>query len=114
MDIKKYVQQGESWVVTAQKAYEAQNKRKYFEKLEAMLFNDLKHQTKGQPSCGGGLVFYPEQSVGAVDYKNIPELKDVDLNAYRKESIMAWKLKPESSLLNEDHISQELDANVLP
>lgn len=93
MDIKKYVQKGEDWIVIAQKAYEAQQKRKYFQKQEEMYINALKHKTGNEPSCGGGLVFYPEQRVGGIDL---------------------WKLKAASSQLNEDHIRKGLGVNALP
>jgi hypothetical protein len=93
MEIEKYVQKGEDWVAIAQKAYEAQQKRKYFEKQEEMYLTALKHKTGNEPCIGGGLVFYPEQRVGGA---------------------ILWKLQAEASRLKEDLINAGKAGNALP
>jgi len=43
-------------------------------------------------SIGSGVRVQRVLRMGSVDYKSVPELKDVDLEKYRKESIESWRI----------------------
>lgn len=60
-----------------------------FEKIKAVTEarkKELIDKCSKLKTVGGGLSVTKTQRVGAVDYKKIPELKDIDLNKYRKPS----------------------------
>ena len=40
----------------------------------------------------GGITLKRIESKGAVDYKAIPALKDIDLDAYRKPASITWRI----------------------
>lgn len=46
----------------------------------------------GQNSRGGGIQLTKCMRKGAIDYKNIPQLKDVDLEPFRKHSSEYWRI----------------------
>ncbi|MDX1532812.1 MAG: hypothetical protein R3230_01245 [Nitrosopumilaceae archaeon] len=58
----------------------------YREKLIAMC--------NGQTTQGNGIKVQKITRKGSVDYKEIPELKGVDIEIYRKESVISWKISP--------------------
>lgn len=48
--------------------------------------------SNGKKSTGNGLIVKKEIRKGIIDYSKIPELKDVDLELYRKDDIEIYKL----------------------
>jgi len=52
---------------------------------EEVIIQQLTVESKEKPSEGGGIRFAKRTRAGTVDYKSIPELKDVDLEPYRKK-----------------------------
>lgn len=54
---------------------------------------ELIEMTGGAPTKGGGITVYPVNRKGNVQYKKIPELKDVDLEKYRAKSSSYWAIK---------------------
>lgn len=81
---------------------EIDNKRKYHQdelkKLDAMekpYRDQLIALCDGQTSKGGGLKIMKVTTKGSVDYSAIPELKDMDLEKYRKPSRESWRFKRE-------------------
>ena len=50
--------------------------------------------TDGQSTKGGGIRVTRSVAKGQVNYKAIPELMCVDLEAYRKEPAERWTLAP--------------------
>jgi putative phage-type endonuclease len=65
---------------------------KFLEDQREDLKNSLIAMTEGISSKGGGIKLCKEIRKGGVDYKNIPELSDVDLEKYRKKPIEFWKI----------------------
>jgi hypothetical protein len=81
------------WTEKAQKAYEAQQMRRQYEKIEQSLFAELKEITNGLHSKGGGFIYTSTIRTGSIDYKQIPELKYMNLEPYRKDPIELWTLQ---------------------
>jgi hypothetical protein len=93
MDFKDYVKQNNTWEEKAEKLYEIQKLRAHYNKLADSLLQDLIKLSSGQNSLCKNYVFRSYNRVGAIDYKRVPELKYVDLEKYRKDSITMWKLE---------------------
>lgn len=45
-----------------------------------------------QPSRGSGIKLIKSNMIGRIDYDKIPELKSIDLNAYRKPASISWRV----------------------
>lgn len=54
--------------------------------------DQFQKQTKGRPTKCGGLLMQAVTRRGNVDYAKIPELKNVDLEKYRKSSIQSFRI----------------------
>lgn len=54
--------------------------------------DQFKLQTKGRPTKCGGLIMQAVTRKGNVDYAKIPELKNVDLEKYRKSAIQSFRI----------------------
>jgi putative phage-type endonuclease len=48
---------------------------------------------EGKRAEGNLFTFKPTTRKGTIDYKNIPELRDVDLEAYRKPETICWQIE---------------------
>ena len=81
------------WVKKATELKLVQQSRKEIEESEKQLLAELKDLSGFEPSKGGQFRFDYVMRKGSVEYKNIPELKNVDLEAYRKEEVQVWKLE---------------------
>lgn len=81
------------WIELAKKTYKVRQLRLQYEKEEKELAKRLKMLTKDKPSIGGGYKFAFSVRPGVVQYKQIPELKYVDLDTYRGNPICVWKLE---------------------
>lgn len=84
------------WLYKARELYNIQQQRKALEKVESQLVDDLKKLQDNQPFSFGGMKFYYEQRTGNVDYSSIPELKNVNLDLYRKSLVKVWKISVEN------------------
>lgn len=62
------------------------------EKRQKELKDMLVSMSRGQNSIGGGVRVCKMVRKGIIDYSKIPELKEVDLESYRKEPIECWKI----------------------
>ena len=93
MDFKNYKKQNSVWEKIANQLNEAQKMKDYYSKLATSLSKDLQELSYNQDSIGQNYVFYSMDRKGPIDYKNIPELKNIDLGLYRKEDIQFWKLE---------------------
>ena len=82
----------DDWSDIARAAYEAQQAKKYFADKEKELMEKLKNLTNQQSHTDGHYVLKHETRKGTIDYKAIPELKTVDLEYYRKDTVQIWKL----------------------
>lgn len=69
---------------------------KILEKQEEDLRNQLIFLSGETNSRGGGISLCQVTRKGNIQYDKIPELKDVDLDKYRKESTSTWRICPRS------------------
>ena len=90
-----YVQRSEDWIAKAKECAKIQQERKKLEKIEESALEQLKLMSDGVSSCGGGFVFTSDVRKGSVDYSKIEVLKEIDLDSYRKDSVIVWKLTME-------------------
>lgn len=92
----------EEWCAISKKAMQYKDKYDEFRKIaqeyesaykaELQKLATLSPKTSAQ---GGGVIFKRSYMKGAIDYKSIPELKEVDLEQYRKPSIEKLSIKKE-------------------
>jgi hypothetical protein len=80
------------WVELASEAYKLKLKRKIIEDKERELLDKLKILSQEQTCFGGGYLFAKEIRKGNVDYGLVPELKGVNLEVYRKDDVVYFKL----------------------
>lgn len=87
-----FVKQDEKWVAKAKEVFDLQQQRKLWEEKEAMALAELKEMNGDLNSFGGGYKYECSIRTGSVDYKAIPQLKGVNVDLYRKENTVIWKL----------------------
>ncbi len=94
MDI---IKRDELWQVAAKEAFKAQQFAKEAEKAKDLAFKTLKDLTQDTPSKGGGFVYSFNTRKGTIDYEKIVktflDLKESELEVFRKEDSKAWKLE---------------------
>lgn len=91
---RDYVEKSdEFWFETASEWKRVYEKIKVLEEYEEELRQKLIMMSNGANSLGAGVKssFYIRK--GNIDYKSIPELKDVDLDQYRRHKIIVWKVE---------------------
>ena len=81
------------WIKTAYTAYDIKQEIKTLTEHYDSLMRRLKTLSHNKNSSGGDFIFKSYVSKGAVNYKAIPELKQIDLDQYRKDPIESWKLE---------------------
>ena len=80
------------WISVASELQELSKKIKFLESEKSKISKKLQILSGDEDSQGGGFEFKMVVRNGSVSYKDIPELKSVDLDFYRKPSINYWKL----------------------
>jgi hypothetical protein len=88
-----YIEQDKQWTNIANKAWEARKLRIAYEKQEKELFDILRTLSSNKPSKAGGFIFNYTECKGIIDYMSIPGIKELNLDPYRKEPIIIWKLE---------------------
>jgi len=89
---RDYEEKGEDWVKLAQKRWKISEEIKALEK-ESKALTDLLISLSEDKNCrGGGFQFSKITVKGRVDYEAIPELKNIDVEIYRKNSSIQWRL----------------------
>lgn len=83
------------WIEVASKAYELQLKRKELEDEEDQLIKELKSLSEDQSQRAGGYWFIRSERKGSIDYAQIPMLKDINLESFRRPNTYIWKLTKE-------------------
>jgi len=68
------------------------NELKLLEQFEQELRQKLVKASCGQNTIGGGLKISKSIRKGAVDYKIIPELIGVDLEMFRSDPVVSWRI----------------------
>ena len=71
---------------------DVQNKIKYLREVEAKAKSTLVELCGGESRTVQGWTYSMFSREGSVNYKDIPQLRDVDLTPYRKEPVKVWKL----------------------
>ena len=82
----------EHWNVVAEKLYKLQKEMQEMDLYAKMLKKELINLSAEKNTCGIDYYLQQEERRGLVDYKVIPELKDVDLEQYRKNKTVCWKI----------------------
>ncbi len=75
---------------------EFEERVKGLKKSKDALKEELIKEAEGKSCKGGGIILTRSYPQGRVDYSAIPELQNVDLNKYRKQSKETWTLRIES------------------
>jgi hypothetical protein len=84
--------ESKQWIKVAKNLYEIKKVLKEYEKIEKELSEELKILSDNRSAMGGDYIYEATTRVGSVDYKSIPELAKVNLEKYRKEDTIIWKL----------------------
>lgn len=85
-------EQGHDWQAKAQKLWELEESLRVNTKLAKELKDDLKRLSEGRNSRAGQFLFVASNRKGSIDYSLIPELRDKDLECYRKPPSQNWSL----------------------
>lgn len=88
-----YEERGREWIDVARELYLASLAKANWAKKEAELKEQLRTLSDNKNSIGGGFIFTCTERMGSVDYRSIPELKEIDLDLYRKTPVFSWSLK---------------------
>ncbi len=80
------------WVSVAMEAYKLKQKRKQIEDKERELLERLKILSNDETTSGNGYLFAKEIRKGNIDYTSIPVLRGLDLEVYRKNEVVYFKL----------------------
>ena len=86
------IQRNKAWIDLANKLYEIQQKISFLEDEKSKLHKELQILSDHKDSCAAGYEFKECSRAGIVNYKIIPELKDLDLSQYRNSDVSYWKL----------------------
>lgn len=87
-----HVHRKSEWISVARELYKLRQTRKELVIQEAKLADNLKALSENKNAKGGGFAFTCCRRKGAVDYSKVKELAGVDLEPYRKGSVVAWKI----------------------
>ena len=90
-----YTEQDQTWTAIATRAWEARKARMLYEKQEKELFDKLRALSKDKPSRAGGFIYNFIERQGPIDYMTIPGIKELNLDPYRKDPVIVWKLEKE-------------------
>lgn len=82
----------EAWTEISQKWLNVHRQLELLEKEEKELRNQLVQMADAKNVTGGGVRLSRSIRKGNVQYNQIPELQNVDLEQYRKEPIEVWRL----------------------
>jgi hypothetical protein len=66
---------------------------KSLQEREDEILSEMKLLSEGRSAKGHGVLLQKHECRGFVDYSKIPQLKDVDLEIYRKPSFQKWTVK---------------------
>lgn len=78
-----YIEQDDTWEEKADQLWLIKQNKKALEAQEKMLEKELKELCQGRNSRAGDYKYTFSTIPGRVDYKSIPEIKDIDLDQYR-------------------------------
>jgi len=81
-----------TFTITAKELLGVQAKIKYLRAKEKEVATRLREICENETKSINGYTYKQFERKGPVIYTNIPELKDVDLDKYRSDAIIAWRL----------------------
>lgn len=68
------------------------NLRKFYEEQEREALERIKEATKEKAYAGYKFVLSNLLRKGSIEYKNIPQLKEIDLEQYRGKNVITWRV----------------------
>ena len=83
----------EAWEVLAQKAYKINRERRQLDKEYDSLMQDILALGGNTELVGESYEVRKVTRLGSIDYKLVPELRSVNLEPYRKQAIVCWKIE---------------------
>lgn len=83
------------WLEKIQEWLRAVHEKESWEATEKRLKEELISMSGGQNTIGGGVRLTKVVRKGNVDYSQIPQLKGIELDSYRKDPITSWRLATE-------------------
>lgn len=86
------------WVEKAKELYRIKQSIKQLESTEQEVAQELRDLTNNQSALGQGFKFEEILRPGAINYSDIPQLKGVNLDLYRKTAVTCWKLTYEPKI----------------
>lgn len=81
-----------NWKEDARRYREIEAQIKALEKEKEFLRKNLLDLCDNQASCGNGIKVCKSRTTGKISYDEIPEIKGVDLEKYRKPSTTFWRI----------------------
>jgi putative phage-type endonuclease len=90
---RDFRERGELWSSRAKMLWEIEERIRADEKIAKELKEELKQMSEGVNSRAGEYRFQVSSRRGLINYGAVPELKDVDLEKYRKSATKTWRLK---------------------
>jgi putative phage-type endonuclease len=92
---RDYVEKSdEEWTQLSSSWLECNRQLEFYKEEEERIRERLIELSDKNNCRGGGIMLSRVVRKGNVDYKAVPELKTVNLDAYRKQSIEMWRLMP--------------------
>jgi hypothetical protein len=83
------------WKATVQNLLEKQEKIKVLEEEAKALKDSLIGMAGGLNAIGAGIRLSKSIRKGAIDYSKVPQIQNVNLDQFRKESIIVWTINQE-------------------
>lgn len=81
------------WSVLAAKLFQTRELKKHYTSLEQDLSKQLQELSDYVSSMDNEYVFTATERMGSINYSLIPQLKELDLEQYRKEATTSWSIK---------------------
>jgi len=93
MNISLFEIRDKQWEKVAQELHKIKEQRRYLQGIELKLTSKLKAFSEYKSCRSSNFVFYSIEQKGSIDYKLIPELKNLNLEQYRKKVKYGWHIK---------------------
>lgn len=87
------VKRNYEWLETAQELYNIKMMIKDLDTKEKTLSELLRSLSNDEDARGGKFMYFREQRKGSINYELIPHLKGVNLESFRKQNVIIWKLR---------------------
>jgi len=88
-----YIEQGSEWLEVAKELHEVQQRKKAVTEEETALKDSLKSLSNDRNARSEDYRYTRSVGSGRVDYKAIPELKNMDLSEFTGKPVISWRLR---------------------